>query len=358
MISHSPYDERSAQHQHVTTTCRHQWWQSSKSLIAIVIIIDNTTPSYCIPFAIFHHLILIPTPHAHTVRAMKDPHNNTSLQKHITNDYIHQKHRCLCQWYYISRNPPGDCIMFMTFHHLIRIPTPHVHTVRVMKAPHNKTSFQQHIINNDIHHNHRIPKLSLSKSTNCDGHFDPFSDRMFIVNRFFWLRWYLSWRWSSLTTCRGLISKSDKSASRQRSCGASRSVGRCSSFALIHQPPCWGSPNNIRSIELWESCHWKEIVRCVIIWPTIVFVKAYISLIKSTPTCGGDALQQASRVIPVATFPWFNLRIIDLRQTHILFDAIDTISCLLHDCSRPIKIDAERSINAERPINAERHIDA
>ena len=46
------------------------------------------------------------------------------------------------------------------------------------------------------------------------------------LHRLLWVRWHLSRRWSSLVTCRELISTSEQSSSRQRTCGVARRVGR------------------------------------------------------------------------------------------------------------------------------------
>ena len=104
----------------------------------------------------YHHQIQILTVEAHMVDMMKDSFyiachdNNTSSVR--TFFEIIDVHRHDIGYH----APPRDRIMFMTSHHMNSIPTQHAHTVRVMKGPHNtNTSLQQHIINDDIHQKHR-----------------------------------------------------------------------------------------------------------------------------------------------------------------------------------------------------------
>jgi len=79
--THVSCDEWSAQ-EHIIAVTHDQWWHSSKSSMFIAMVLDvaHPQPRDYIIFTRCHHQIQTAAPQAHTVRVMKNPHNNTSLQ--------------------------------------------------------------------------------------------------------------------------------------------------------------------------------------------------------------------------------------------------------------------------------------
>ena len=89
--------------------------------------------------------IRLQTPQLHSVGVMKLPHgNSTSSQPDIITDGIHRNHRYLyLRYIYIYIELEMWVIIFSTCHHRIQTQTPQLHTVHAIKDHYNNTRSSQ-----------------------------------------------------------------------------------------------------------------------------------------------------------------------------------------------------------------------